>query len=561
MRYLLSVVIVLSGVCNAAAHDASSTYILSVGNSQSYESGLKQLKYAVTDSVKFSRAMELVAQVPRQQVVSLKNQSLSDFKNKLNDTRDFLKQSRDIHKFVFYYSGHSDDRGLHFKDGLFTKEELHGFLKSIQVDSKISILDSCFSGALAAKGIEPVVREFQIPKSDYDEPTGTVFLTASSADESAFESETKKGSVFSHHLITGIYGDADANNDGLITVEELYLYVYRKTKYENILSPTGIKQQPEFVSELKGRGALVVSKPQSVSIPIRVDGPLVGSFTLMSIYGLQTYAFDKITKDSMTVSVPQGDYNLSLVSSSRVGHALIHAESGRTNSLTANDIDWTQSPNADSTVAKGPENEIKLANAIAQAPVNKSSLNETPVVDTSRMSSTLTTDRPAKTHTQWTAHSGLHERYIRQDQKGVYYQVEYSRWSFKYQQHVLIANIYARLQNSALETAESRGEMNVYAGGLAVMTTIYNDSSFSLMPYFGTGYILFEQRWGGPFGSVDRQGSNGLEFLPGIRLAYAFSPEWKGFANTQFDRVLMKNDSESSYITSSSYGLGLTRTF
>ncbi|MCX6124896.1 MAG: hypothetical protein NTV34_09140 [Proteobacteria bacterium] len=90
-------------------------------------------------------------------------------------------------------------------------------------------------------------------------------MTASSANEGAFESRKLEGSVFSNHVIAGLSGNADLNADGLVTVDVHYQFIYQKTNYDNLMLPASNRQRPEFVSKLQGRGALVLSMPRSNS--------------------------------------------------------------------------------------------------------------------------------------------------------------------------------------------------------------------------------------------------------------------------------------------------------
>jgi pentatricopeptide repeat protein len=81
-------------------------------------------------------------------------------------------------------------------------------------------------------------------------PNGIALITASSQNEVSSE-ETAGGSygVFTYHLVKGLEGPADSNNDGLVTIREIYEYVYRMVEKD-----TGNKQHPglsgTFDSEL-----------------------------------------------------------------------------------------------------------------------------------------------------------------------------------------------------------------------------------------------------------------------------------------------------------------------
>jgi hypothetical protein len=102
-------------------------------------------------------------------------------------------------------------------------------LEDCRARRQIIILDCCHSGAFArgAKGDTSLdlQQRFQ-PRG-----RGRVVLTASRSTEYAFEGSQAVGgslvSVFTHTVITGLRtGDADRDEDGLITVSDLYHYVY-----------------------------------------------------------------------------------------------------------------------------------------------------------------------------------------------------------------------------------------------------------------------------------------------------------------------------------------------
>jgi hypothetical protein len=91
---------------------------------------------------------------------------------------------------------------------------------------------------------------------------GVVFLTAASADEDAQESDELKGSFFTHYLVSGLLGAADANADGLVVLDEAYRYAYEHTLRASSRTVAGT-QHPTFRYEFKGRGNVVLTDLRS----------------------------------------------------------------------------------------------------------------------------------------------------------------------------------------------------------------------------------------------------------------------------------------------------------
>ena len=69
--------------------------------------------------------------------------------------------------------------------------------------------------------------------------SGTALIMSSKAEETSLESSGLRQGVFSHFLIRGLKGEADANQDKIVTIEELYDYINK-----NVRSYTGNRQSP-----------------------------------------------------------------------------------------------------------------------------------------------------------------------------------------------------------------------------------------------------------------------------------------------------------------------------
>lgn len=106
-------------------------------------------------------------------------------------------------------------------------------LEDCRARRQILILDCCHSGAFArgAKGDSGLALKQRFEPHG----RGRVVLTASRSTEYSFEGGQASGegvpSVFTHAIVNGLRtGDADRDNDGLITVTDLYQYVYENVR-------------------------------------------------------------------------------------------------------------------------------------------------------------------------------------------------------------------------------------------------------------------------------------------------------------------------------------------
>lgn len=334
----------------------SDVRVLSVGSNKSFKSELKPLKYAENDAKRFIKTMETVGLVPALRAIHLKGPTVDEFRlatrHLIKQINSFNQHKKNQGKFIFYFSGHSDEQGLHFKDGLLTKEELHQTIGSIRAHIKIAILDSCFSGALSVKGIENT-EEFELPKMIFDEPSGSVFLSASSARQFSFESDNLESSIFTHHLIKGLYGDADGNTDGIVTVDELYQYVYRNTKWYTLNLPTSSLQHPEYFAKLEGRGTIALSFPSQTTSTLNVDPSLRGEISIASEKGLQFFKVFKEEGRPKNIRLPVGVYKFSIRDNDKIGLGKINLSSTKKNYLAATNLEWMGTDSINTAGSKG----------------------------------------------------------------------------------------------------------------------------------------------------------------------------------------------------------------
>lgn len=160
----------------------------------------------------------------------------------------FAKAGRDD-LVIMYFSGHGlpgsfvpyDYNGE--KNTLLAHHEIQRVFRQTRARNRLCIADACHSGSLD-KGARTLSIS-EITDRYYDElrssEGGMALLMSSKAEENSIEYRGLRQGVFSHYLINGLKGEADADQDGVVRIGELYQFVKHKTK-----SYTLNRQNPEL---------------------------------------------------------------------------------------------------------------------------------------------------------------------------------------------------------------------------------------------------------------------------------------------------------------------------
>jgi hypothetical protein len=155
------------------------------------------------------------------------------------------------------------------------------------------IVDACRSGAgYRQKGGKPA-EEFAIKLTDTLSTTGDAFISSSTEDEASVEAGEISGSVFTHNLVSGLRGAADASGDRQITLTEAYRYAYEQTVNRTALLGAGT-QHPSYDYRLSGQGELVLTTL------------LKPSATLVLPAGAERAVLTDVMRDQVVAEVPKG---------------------------------------------------------------------------------------------------------------------------------------------------------------------------------------------------------------------------------------------------------------
>jgi len=275
-------------------------------------SGRVQLQYASTDAGAMAEIMSELGGISRSDLFLLIDPDIDQINRNFSRVENLVSQAKGNSRrteFIFYYSGHSDEEGLLLGDDKYTYPLLKDQLTSIKADVNIAILDSCSSGAFTRLKGGQRRSPFLIDNSS--EMKGHAFLTSSSADEAAQESDKIQASFFTHYLISGLRGAADSTNDGMVTLNEGYRYAFDETLARTANTQAG-PQHPSYDIQLTGAGDLVLTDTRETNASILLQKPLYGRLFLRNTQGKLVAEVNKMAGIPVALAMPPGEYSITL---------------------------------------------------------------------------------------------------------------------------------------------------------------------------------------------------------------------------------------------------------
>ena len=137
-----------------------------------------------------------------------------------------------LEKFIVPYDAKKDDLFGH----ALSMDTVRKILDE-RIESKRAIffIDSCYSGEAGGRTFsrpEFAARNITISEKFIEQLSGEgrIVITASKPDELSLELDELKHGLFTYYLVEGLKGKADSNEDGFVTVDELYSYVYKQVE-------------------------------------------------------------------------------------------------------------------------------------------------------------------------------------------------------------------------------------------------------------------------------------------------------------------------------------------
>jgi tetratricopeptide (TPR) repeat protein len=275
---------------------------LIIGNSQYDDKGLARLAAPDVDVRALAEVLSSPGIGAFDEVVPLLNEGLATVRRAIAQFFD-AKHRDDL--LVLYFSGHGvrDEQGhlyLAVKDterSILAGTAIEASYVTTRMDRSASkrlvlVLDCCHSGAFGHGSKSAQGATVGTASAFEGTGRGRVVLTATDSTQYAWEGDQVIGevenSLFTHYLIEGLRsGAADRDEDGQITIDELYDYVY-----DHVLSDTpkqtpgkwAFGQQGEIVIA-QNPGVSVAKLPPELEEALKSTLPSVRLQVLTELYG------------------------------------------------------------------------------------------------------------------------------------------------------------------------------------------------------------------------------------------------------------------------------------
>ena len=270
------------------------------------------LRYAVSDAEHFVEVLQEMGGLDPADVLLLRDPDLTAFEQGLADLGRRVRAASwrgDRLEVLLYYSGHADEEGLLLAGDHLGYQQVLDSLKTTKAAVRIAVLDACNSGTITRiKGGKP--RPPFLVDESFD-MRGYAFLTSSSADEAAQESDQIEASFFTHYLISGMRGAADVTGDGRVTLHEAYQFAFDETRARTI-GTAGGTQHPAYEGQMRGTGGVVMTEVRRNAAGLLLAEDLAGRLSIRNAQQRLVAELNKSPGRVVELGLVPGAYTLFL---------------------------------------------------------------------------------------------------------------------------------------------------------------------------------------------------------------------------------------------------------
>jgi len=298
-----------------------------------------KLRYAGSDARSLARVLVELGGLERSDEVVLLDPTQAELLAGFTRAQARVQRARaagERVQFLFYYSGHADERGLLLGPDRIDYARLRGLIHAVPAQVRLGMLDSCSSGAFVrTKG-----GRMRPPLATASDATveGHAFLSSSSAEEAAQESDRIGGSFFTHFLISGLRGAADVNRDRKITLNEAYRFAFDETLAGTETTRHG-PQHAVYDIQLVGTGDLVMTDLRETSALLDIGSTIGGRVYIRDAAGnLAAELYKGVGAGPVSLALEPGRYSVVVDDGKALSRTVLEVRAGRKNELTHRDL-------------------------------------------------------------------------------------------------------------------------------------------------------------------------------------------------------------------------------
>ncbi len=292
------------------------------------------LRYATSDAELLGKALTELGGVNSGDRVELDDPDVAALEQGFATIQAKIEQAKSSGarvQFFFYYSGHSDETGLLLGGVHVDYKRLRGMIDKVSADVRIGVLDSCSSGAFTRFKGGKKHAPFLVGSAA--EVQGHAYLTSSSADEAAQESDRIGGSFFTHFLVTGLRGAADFDGDRQVTLNEAYRFAFDETLARTETTAGG-PQHAAYDIQLAGTGDLVMTDLRKSSAKLELAGDVSGRLYVRDRRGkLAAELFKPKDAGTVTLALEPGNYKVTIDDGRNLHRGEVQVRSNKTATL------------------------------------------------------------------------------------------------------------------------------------------------------------------------------------------------------------------------------------
>ncbi|MCB9703103.1 MAG: caspase family protein [Myxococcales bacterium] len=314
--------------------------------------GRARLRYADKDALALARVLADLGGVDAGDRLVLDDPDIAGLRRGFERTATRVRAAQargERVELIFYYSGHSDESGLLIGEELVGYRDLRAMIDAIPAEVRIAILDSCASGAFTRLKGGTRREPFLVGGPSV---MGHAFLTSSSADEAAQESDRIRGSFFTHYLVTGLRGAADANGDRLVTLNEAYRFAFDET-LARTEGTQGGPQHAAYEIQLAGSGDLVITDLRESTASVEIAAAIGGRVFIRDSAGnLEAELHKPAGAGPIALALEPGTYRITVDDGASIWRASVTIRDGESALIDAGALIKLE---PEKTVARGPE--------------------------------------------------------------------------------------------------------------------------------------------------------------------------------------------------------------